>query len=279
MYMDDMYNFDFQGDEVEYFVSRAKWIYLFYLFDGARPSYYGEGEFYIVKSPQLSVQGRFKGTKYTDGLAATRKIAVGGSLLNGHVIEVGCMEDGDITVDGQTVLHTFPSSYEVPGVAGASITYNTDGTLVDGATKEFQRHIIHMQLPSDVRLTILRWNNYVDFRLSMRKTGDVDGACGNFNGNPSDDSTELVFQRDGARVRQEELLFSHRTDVRVTDTVLKLLEICPPEQLRKAKAECQQEMSEALGAQAPEIQLKSCYLDVCFGSNEHALQLAKQLGF
>jgi len=250
----------------------------FKTFDGGRPSVYGEGEFYIVKSAELSIQGRFKGTKYTEGLAATRKIAVGGSLLNGHVIEVGCMEDGDVTVDGQTVLHAFPSSYEVPGVLGASITYNTDGALVDGATKEFERHIIHLQLPSDVRLTILRWSNYVDFRLSMRNTGDIDGACGNFNGDPSDDTTELLFQRAGARVRQGELLFSHRTDVRLTDTVQKLLDICPPEQLQKAHAECQQEMSDALRGQVPEIQLKSCYLDVCFGSNEHALQMAKNLG-
>jgi len=250
----------------------------FKTFDGGRPSFYGEGEFYIVKSAQLSVQGRFKGTKYTKGLAATRKIAVGGALLNGHVIEVGCMEDGDVTVDGQAVLRNFPSSYEVPGVMGATITYNTDGTLVDGATDEFERHIIHVQLPSDVRLTVLRWNNYVDFRLSMRNTGDLDGACGNFNGSPSDDTTELVFQRDGARVQQSDLLFSHRTDVRLTDTVKKLLDICPPQQLEKAKTECQQEMSGALGGEVPEIQLKSCYLDVCFGSNEHALKMATQLG-
>jgi len=251
----------------------------FKTFDGARPSYYGEGEFYIVKSAALAVQGRFKGTKYTKGLAATRKIAVGGSLVNNHVIEVGCMEDGDITVDGQPVLQAFPSSYEIPGVAGGSITYNTVGDLVDGATKEFEKHIIHMQLPSDVRLTILRWSNYVDFRLSMQNTGDIDGACGNFNSNPADDSSELVFQRDGARVREGELLFNHRTDVRLTDTVQKLLDICPPAQLQKAHTECQQEMSEALGGQVPEIQLKSCYLDVCFGSNEHALKMATQLGF
>jgi len=249
-------------------------------FDGARPSFYGEGEFYIVKSNKLSVQGRFKGTKYTEGLAATNKIAISGALVNNHVIAVGCMEEGDITVDGQPVLQTFPASYEIPGVAGATITYNTDGELVDGATKVFKRHIVHMQLPDDVRLTILRWSNYVDFRLSLRQPEDkvIDGACGNFNGIPEDDSTADVFKRDGARVREGELLFNSRTEVIVSDTVEKLLKICPPAQLETAKTECKQEMSEALEHAPSQTERHSCYLDVCFGSNEHALQMAKKLG-
>lgn len=69
-------------------------------FDGGRPSYYGEGEFYIVKSDTVVIQGRYMGTRYTAGLAATNKIAVGGPFLNGHIISVGTLEDGPITVDG-----------------------------------------------------------------------------------------------------------------------------------------------------------------------------------
>lgn len=251
----------------------------FNTFDGARPSFYGEGELHIVKSDTVQIQGRYKGTHWTKGLASTNKIAVGGSFINNHVIEVGCLESGDITVDGRAVLKSFPSSYSVHGVEGATITYNTAGKLVDKATEVFEKHIVHMELPLGVRLTVFRWDNYMDFRLSMQPQPNQDGGCGNFNGDPSDDATQAVFERDGARVKDADLLFKQRTPVRLTDTELKLLDVCPEENMQTAKRECVQELSGIRGAAQDDVQLKSCYLDICFGSNEHALKMAKKLGF
>lgn len=119
-------------------------------------------------SPPPAVTRRYKGTKYTLGLAATNKIAVGGDFIKGHVIEVGCMESGDITFDGEPILTSFPSEYKLLDVPDAEIFYNTDGELVDKATEMFdERRIVHMNLPLGVRLTVLRWSNYVDFRLRM----------------------------------------------------------------------------------------------------------------
>merc|ERR1712150_68359 len=53
----------------------------FLTFDGGRPSFYGNGEQWIVRNEQLEVQGRYKGTKWTHGLAATHKVVVSGSLI------------------------------------------------------------------------------------------------------------------------------------------------------------------------------------------------------
>merc|ERR1712241_1083166 len=50
-------------------------------FDGMRADYYSSGEYYIVKSPFISIQGRYLPTKYTNGLAVTKMIAIGGPLL------------------------------------------------------------------------------------------------------------------------------------------------------------------------------------------------------
>merc|ERR1719296_246929 len=61
-------------------------------FDGARPSFYGNGEYWIVKNDDVHTQGRFMGTKYTYGLAATQKVAIGGRFLKNHIIEVEPME-------------------------------------------------------------------------------------------------------------------------------------------------------------------------------------------
>jgi len=249
----------------------------FKTFDGARPSFYGEGELYIVKSDEVQIQGRYEGTKYTMGLAATNKIVVGGSFINYHVLEVGCMESGDITFDGEPILTSFPSEYKLLDVPDAEIFYNTDGELVDKATEMFdERRIVHMNLPLGVRLTVLRWSNYVDFRLRMPPQPEQDGGCGNFNHDPSDDTTQDIFKRDGARVKDTDLLFRSRVQVRVGDTELQLLNICPEERMQEAKEECVQELSSIKGAAQDEVQLKSCYLDVCFGMNEHALQMAKK---
>jgi len=249
----------------------------FVTFDGARPSFYGEGEFYVVKSRQVSIQGRFMGTNYTKGLAATNKIAVGGPFLQNHVVEVGCMEDGPITVDGAPVLQTFPSTYDLKGIA--SITYSTDGKLVDKATSDFQRHIVHMELPMGIRLTILRWGNYLDFRLAMAPQGGMDGACGNFNGDPTDDATEAVFQRLGARVPDSELLFKGRAPFKLSEVEEKLLDLCSSTTMARAREECPKQLAGVRDAPQDQNALKSCYLDVCFGSNEHVLKMATQMGW
>mmetsp|Transcript_25073 Transcript_25073/g.72137 ORF Transcript_25073/g.72137 Transcript_25073/m.72137 type:complete len:479 (-) Transcript_25073:249-1685(-) len=245
-------------------------------FDGARPSFYGEGEFYIVKSNKVVIQGRYMGTKYTAGLAATNKIAVGGEFLNGHVIEVGCLEDGDITVDGKPVLQEFPSSFRL-GTLG-TITYGSEGKLVDEATDHWPKKIVQMHLPLGVHLTVLRWSNYVDLRLIMQRQPDQDGSCGNFDSDPVNDSTEAIFKRVGARVPDKALLFSHSAKVVMSDVEEKLLQLCPESQYMKAEVECPRELTSVHHNRASETLRMSCMLDVCFGSNEHTLQMAKKLG-
>merc|ERR1712241_697903 len=58
-------------------------------FDGMRADYYSSGEYYIVKSPFISIQGRYLPTKYTNGLAVTKMIAIGGPLLKGNKLIIG----------------------------------------------------------------------------------------------------------------------------------------------------------------------------------------------
>merc|ERR1740123_197613 len=43
-------------------------------FDGTRADYYSSGEYYIVKSPVVSIQGRYLPTKFTNGLAVTKMV-------------------------------------------------------------------------------------------------------------------------------------------------------------------------------------------------------------
>jgi len=244
-------------------------------FDGARPSIYGDGEFWIVKHSDVKIQGRYMGTAYTYGLAATQKIAVGGPFLGGHTIEVEPMETaygGHILVDGQVVLSTF-GNYTV-GNNVAKIRYDGIGELPDKAASKWESRIVHMELPKGITFTVFRWGNYLDLTLEMTPLeGGQDGSCGNFNGDATDDTTAEIFKRIGARVGTSDMLFSKRAEVSFTVEEMQMLrEHCSPQMIVEGELECRKE----LGQNASTTQVNACVFDVCFGMNEHALQTAKK---
>jgi hypothetical protein len=153
-------------------------------FDRARPSFYGDGEYWIVKSDQVKIQGRYMGTAYTFGLAATNKVVVSGPFIQGHKIEVPNLEDGPILIDGKPAL----TSFGTVQVGGAQITYDGNGELIDEATSVWAKKIVHMYLPGDIQMHVYRWSNYMDLKITMAPlAGGQDGSCGNFNGDPGDD--------------------------------------------------------------------------------------------
>merc|ERR1712039_1139058 len=161
-------------------------------------SFYGDGDFWLVKSDTVHIQGRFEGTRYTEGLAATNQIAVGGPFLHGHKIEVGTLDSGVLTVDGQPVLSTFPSSYSG---AGFALTYNAQGEVPDVVPEGNEKRIVHMELPLGVKVRVYQWGNYMDVQVEMSPQPEQDGVCGNFNGDHADDTPQSVIDRVGARVR------------------------------------------------------------------------------
>lgn len=242
-------------------------------FDKARPSFYGEGEFWIVKSATVHIQGRYMGTVYTHGLAATNKIVVGGPFLKGHTIAVGPLEGegSGIFVDGKPELSSLSSTFNVHGLA--TLTYDSSGKLVDEAQSKFGKHIVHMDLPLGVRVTVDRWKNYLDLKIQMTPQPDQDGSCGNFNGSPADDTTEAIFGRIGARVAPDDLLFHEHTHVHFTPEMWKMmLADCAPEKLKHGKSKCQTEMP---ASEMKSKEMNACIFDHCYGANEHALRYAK----
>jgi hypothetical protein len=173
-------------------------------FDNSRADFFGEGIKWIVKSDRVHIQGRYKATPFTNGLAATNSVAVGGPFLNGHVLKVGPMENGQITWDNQPILGAF-GTFDAAGLG--TINYNDQGELVDEAQSHLQRHIVHMTLPNNVQVQVMRWANHINLRITMSSVPGQDGHCGNFNGNPGDDTTDQIRARIGLGVPQGESLF------------------------------------------------------------------------
>lgn len=156
--------------------------------------------------------------------------------------------------------------------------YDANGELVDKADHDpSSTRIVHLELPSGVSITVMRWNNYIDFKIEMPKLGDIDGSCGNFNNRVDDDTTEKIMERIGARVSDGDLLFQHRHIVDFTPEMQAMLQAqCTGAALTEAQTECTQELP-APSAADPHT-MNSCVFDHCFGCNQHALRMAKTYG-
>jgi hypothetical protein len=232
-------------------------------------SFYGDGDFWLVKSDTVHIQGRFEGTRYTEGLAATNQIAVGGPFLHGHKIEVGTLDSGVLTVDGQPVLSTFPSSYSGQGF---TLRYNGLGEVPDVVPEGNEKRIVHMVLPLGVHVRVYQWSNYVDVQVQMSAQPSQDGVCGNFNGNLPDDTTQAIIQRIGARVRPADNILSGRAMIEVTPQMRQMLKAeCQAAKLASSEKFC----ASSLGVAPGDILVESCAFDECFGMNVRARARAK----
>lgn len=235
-------------------------------------SFYGDGDFWIVKSSTINIQGRFEGTKYTEGLAATNQIVVGGPFLNGHKIEVGTHDSGIVTVDGQSVFQMFPSTYKAAD-GSFTVTYDAEGEVPDVVPEGNKKRIVHMALPLGVVVHVYQWSNYLDVEITMTAQPGQDGACGNYNGDQGDDTTQTIMKRIGARVRPSENLLSGTAMIEFTPQMKKMMAAeCPAAQLTAAHAQC----TTSLGDLATVSNLvDSCKFDTCFGMNVRARSHAK----
>merc|ERR1719373_178192 len=230
-------------------------------------SFYGDGDFWLVKSSTVSIQARFEGTKYTEGLAATNQIVVAGAFLNGHKIEVGTLDSGILTVDGQKVIAGFPGTYSG---AGFTVTYDSEGQLPDVVPEGNEKRVVHMDLPLGVKVTVFQWSNYMDVQIEMSKQPGHDGVCGNMNGNQGDDTTQSIMARVGARARPSENLLSGKALIEWTPQMDKMMQAeCAAPTRAAGHAKCTQ----YLGAAGNVV--NSCTFDYCFGMNVRARKHAK----
>jgi len=224
-----------------------------------------------VKSSTVQIQGRFEGTKYTEGLAATNRIVVSGAFIHNHKIEIGTLDSGILHVDLQPVIKTFPDSYtSMDGTY--KLTYDDQGVVPDVVPEGNEKRVFHMDLPLDVHVTVFQWKNYLDVTIEMPAQPGQDGACGNFNGDASDDTTERIMSRVGAQIDGGAGFLSGRAQIEFTPQMEKMTAAeCVGARHTRAQSEC----TRILGQGAPALELKSCVFNICFGDNPRARQRAK----
>jgi len=178
-------------------------------FDQSRLVFYSEGDFWIVRSSAVKIQGRFQATDWTKqndhtDYSSMTSIIVSGSFMDSHKIQVDSML-GSIRCNGMDILQEFGQA----NCGRGRIMFDSQGALVDSAMSFLPHKVVHMRLPQGVVIQVNRWPNFVNAKIEMSaQSGGQDGVCGNYNGNAADDRGQEVHRRFGHGISQGQDLFS-----------------------------------------------------------------------
>jgi len=237
-----------------------------------------QGDFWIVRSDCVEIQGRYA----EQGVITA--VAVGGSFLQGHIFALE-PSVGRSMWDGHKVLTGFPSTFTIEGLIHA--TYSDQGKHVDPGLGGLPLKSVELELPLGIRLTVNRWPEHLDVLITMRPLpGGQDGHCGNFNGDSSDDSLELIQAREGgAPVPKESRLIPLEQDPSEQNDPVVIafdaLENCGEEKRAKAEQLCKSTGAADYNSEVdPRDALESCIFDVCFAGAQFAREdevIAKQM--
>eukprot|EP00930_Biecheleria_cincta_P034752 TRINITY_DN23974_c0_g1_i1.p1 TRINITY_DN23974_c0_g1~~TRINITY_DN23974_c0_g1_i1.p1 ORF type:complete len:417 (-),score=54.06 TRINITY_DN23974_c0_g1_i1:165-1415(-) len=224
-------------------------------FDKSRLVFYSAGDFWLVKTPTIQIQGRFQATDWTRNndktdYSSMTSIIVGGPFL-GHKIEVQSML-GKIYCDGNEILPNFGDAY----CGAGHVVYDSQGALVDQAMAFLPHKVVHLYLPGQVSMQVNRWPNFVNAKIVMSKREGQDGVCGNFNGVQSDDMGKELHDRFGQGVPQGELMFSNPIPLLIPQA-MPSQKRCGGDRRKRAEAICAHESTEAGWSYA------ECLGDVC----------------
>jgi len=232
--------------------------------------FYSSGDYWLVKNDRIEIQGRYGPTQWTaSGQSALLALAVGGPFLLNHTLIIEPMDGGKVTWDGRQILQDFPSEFIFNKTV--RVNFNSSDRHIDDTQKNFPVQKVEAWLPRLVHLTVNRWAKHIDAIIRMvQQPGGQDGHCGNFNGNPNDDTKELIDERAGAPMLAEASLFppgsESGSEAATPERDPVSLADCPSATSAKARKLCE----EAFGATAAKEQVEACVFDVCFGGKEFA---------
>jgi hypothetical protein len=228
------------------------------------------GDFWLVKTDSVWIQGRFEATTWRNGLASMHGVAVGGPFLNNHKIIIG-PRSGKVYYNNQQILASLSSTFASPGHR-VRATYREREVRLDNNAVE-RVATIELSLPQNIWLRVNRWDKHVDADIHMNPIAGQDGVCGNFNRNVTDDTKALIQQRvpGQAHVPDNQRLFPKT--VFNTDTPEPYSPTdCDQQLLAQATENCRaanRDVSEAIRS--------ACVLDVCRYGMQYANQDAATL--
>merc|ERR1719343_1009795 len=234
-------------------------------FDGSHEDYYTPGEYWIVKSQTVFIQGSYGALPMTNGLGVVKAIAIGGPFLKGHKLLIRTLDLGPnmCTYDGHPVLTGFPSTFK-SNDGLVDIQYNGQGGIIQYGRGGKAMHVLHITLPLGITLQINQWNQpgegpYMNVKIYMPMQPGQDGHCGNGNGNVADDKRTAVRARVGKTgvPSGPDFLFPWgKTPINPGNRPD--MNDCPPGTMKKAEDICKKKEKTFFPSPA-------CLIDICFG--------------
>jgi len=231
-------------------------------FDGQRSDYYTPGEYWIVRSRSVYIQGKYQPTRMTNGLSVTKEIGISGPFIKNHKLIISVEDvkwDNAVVMQGFANLGAKWHSVDPP----ISIDYNGQGKIMQKSREGKALHVVHVNLPLGVTMEINRWmepgeGSYMNIRLTMPPQPDQDGHCGNANNNPADDTRVAVRARVGKfGVPEGQLIFpGPKTPINPGNRPD--LNDCPAGALKVAMTKCR-------AAEGTTFPSKACLVDTCLG--------------
>merc|ERR1719163_2781009 len=165
---------------------------------------YERGDFWLVKNAHLSIQGRYDASEeFPGGRSGLAALAVGGPMLDSGIVSLE-PKRGAITFFGNSIDDNADHQHETTtGLVAIKTSYDA----IDEDDDEPET--VELTLPSGVFVHVRRYNTHLDAKIMVpRQLGNIDGQCGNWNGDATDDSLDAITERMGStKVLESESLF------------------------------------------------------------------------
>jgi len=236
-------------------------------FDNKRVDFYTQGQYWLVKSNTVHIQGLYRPTHATSGLSVMKAIAFGGPFMRGNKIIIETQNAYFIPAGGaqQPIITGFPANFDQGDL---HVRYDSMGATMQKGRAGMAMHVVHLQLPLGVSVQVNRWmeaseGNYINAKVHMSAQPGQDGHCGNFNGNQADDDRLQIRARVGTTgVAPADLLFLGGK-IPVVQANRPDINNCEASKLDSAKLLCKKKENKFIPSMA-------CLIDVCFGGNGFA---------
>jgi hypothetical protein len=214
------------------------------------------------------MQGRYAPTAVTNGLSVMKELAIGGPFLQSKDGTQNVLRFSSLsaTFNGVPIIPNFPDTW-VNTDPPIKVTTDGSGIKLQPYREGKAMHIVHVELPLFIKVQINRWNepgegDYINARIIMSMQPNQDGHCGNFNGDPTDDTRPKIRARIGTNgVEPADLIFKTKTPVKEPNRPD--LNNCPEDKAEHARKECEAKSKNGMAS-------KNCMIDVCFGGDRFA---------
>jgi len=172
---------------------------------GANVGFYNYGDYWIVNSNDVKIQGRYYSSKWAGGQSMMRGLIVTGPFIDDKVLLIEPLY-GQVKYNKKELCEEFPSTFVASGKI--YLKCHNGAEIVRTGGRHPTINSVEVQLPLGVKLTVNRHRAHVDAIITMHQVpGGLDGHCGNCNGDETDDTEKLIRKRHSEPIDPDENRF------------------------------------------------------------------------